>query len=539
MAIDNRNIKRVFRRCRGRTAGLDFSGLVDAPAGFVEITGKHGHTIQDTASGFAIDVGPIKADTIEPETAHGAIALGDDGGITMYGDIIVTDGGSPANTMVGIDQTTGYVQARDALVAGGDVLAGVAGPYPATLGMAKITGTSGTIEANGDLSVGPGVIGLAPADPIFKVDSTVLEVDVRVPMHFSDPAAPTVALASVIPTTGAAWFGGDVTIGPVSATPNATVTASTGDISTLGKIESYGDFQVLTAPATPTFKVEPATGNVYSEGDILVGPAIGALCQVSATTGHVATEGGVWVGPIGGTAVATIDGTTGAAAFEGDVEIGQIGTPTVTITASTGDISCNSLTGGLTGDITGDVTGNISGNVGGSVGSVTGDVGGDVTGDVVGSVASVSGNVTGTVGGLTARTAIEVTGIPVYDAASDWTCAGYSSLGSSKTAEIMYYGFQTATGEVISKFRVQGTATIAGASTLDADLVKVTGAGSVSTLGSITQVTENGEFDQTITLGAAETCGANTFYAIKLTGTTAAGDSLIVGSTSVAIKRKA
>jgi hypothetical protein len=323
----------------------------------------------------------------------------------------------------------------------------------------------------------------------------------------------------------------------------AQITASSGDVSTVGNVNAETSVNVGAAGAS-TISLVGSTGEITCTSIVggLTGDITGNI--TGNVSGNIGGSVGSVTGGVGGDVGGNVTGNVGGNVV-GDVGgavTGSVGSVSGSVTGSVGGVvgdvggdvtgSVGSVTGGVGGDVGGNVTGNVGGNVTGSVGSVTGGVGGDVGGNV-------TGNVTGTVGGLTASTAIEVTGIPVYDAESDWTCAGYSSLGSSKTAEIMYYGFQTATGEVISKFRVQGTATIAGASTLDADLVKVTGAGSVSTLGSITQVTENGEFDQTITLGAAETCGANTFYAIKLTGTTAAGDSLIVGSTSVAIKRKA
>jgi hypothetical protein len=310
----------------------------------------------------------------------------------------------------------------------------------------------------------------------------------------------------------------------------AQITASSGDVSTVGNVNAETSVNVGAAGAS-TISLVGSTGEITCTSIVggLTGDITGNI--TGNVSGNIGGSVGSVTGGVGGDVGGNVTGNVG-----GNV-VGDVGGA---VTGSVGSVS-GSVTGsvgGVVGDVGGDVTGNVTGSVGsvtGAVGSVTGAVG-SVSGNVSG---SVSGNVTGTVGGLTASTAIEVTGIPVYDAVSDWTCAGYSSLGSGKTAEIMYYAFETATGEVISKFRVQGTATIAGASTLDADLVKVTGAGSVSTLGSITQVTENGEFDQTITLVAAETCGANTFYAVKLTGTTDGADSFKVGSVSIFIKRKA
>ena len=126
---------------------------------------------------------------------------------------------------------------------------------------------------------------------------------------------------------------------------------------------------------------------------------------------------------------------------------------------------------------------------------------------------------------------------------TDWTPAiKGATLAQSLSAKKVFLPLNfLKKGDKIVSYTLKGDVVEAATATLDCKLVKVTNADPTATAdvagGAITQIDADGDYASTATLTAKEEVAANAQYALEITGTTGAGDSIDVIGAEVVVDR--
>lgn len=275
----------------------------------------------------------------------------------------------------------------------------------------------------------------------------------------------------------------------------------------------------LASYVTDTISESTPNAGVTVDGCLIKDGAVAAVSgNVSGNVGgNVAGSVGSVTGNVGGNVGGNVTGSVGS------------------VTGAAGSVT------GAVGSVTGNVDGNVGGNVTGSVGSVTGAVGsvtgavGSVTG-AVGSVGgNVSGNVVGTVGGVasTQTKHWDCHMLPADNTGLDWTGSqnhpGYVITGAGMANKLLWAKpGALAHGSTIVGWEVKGSCTNVGAAALTVGLYEYKWATNTETLlGSVNNAAiATGAWSKSQTLASPYTTLDGCTYALKIIGTTGAGDTI-------------